>query len=33
MRFKFASIIALHISQCTAFTVRLYAHLSRLIFL
>ena len=33
MGFKFASIIALHISQCTAFNVRLYTHLSRLIFL
>lgn len=33
MGFKFASIIALHISQCTASAVCLYAHLSRLIFL
>ena len=33
MEFKFASIIALHISQCTAFAVCPYAHLSRLIFL
>ena len=33
MGFKFAGIIALYTSQCTAFAVCLSAHLSRLIFL